>query len=148
MLFSLALCHDLERTKPLVDLLERMSVALFGMVRIIVCIAPIGAFGVMAFTISRYGMKTVFDLGKLVLAVYLVSILFVIVVLGLVLKFCGFNIWNVLAYFKDEILLVFAATSAETMMPRSMEKRERLGCNKEVVGLVLFLSTWTAPRSI
>jgi len=137
VLFALALCHDLERTKPLVDLLERMSVALFGMVRIIMYFAPIGAFGAMAFTIGKYGMRTVFDLGQLVLAVYLVSILFVIVVLGLVLKFSGFNIWNVLAYFKDEILLVFAATSAETMIPRSMEKLERLGCNKEVVGLVM-----------
>jgi aerobic C4-dicarboxylate transport protein len=99
--------------------------------------APIGAFGAMAFTIGKYGMRTVFDLGQLVLAVYLVSILFVIGVLGSVLKFSGFIIWNVLAYFKDEILLVFAATSAETMIPRSMEKLERLGCTKEGVGLVM-----------
>jgi aerobic C4-dicarboxylate transport protein len=104
VLFALALCHDLERTKPRVDLFERMSVALFGMVRIIMYFAPIDAFGAMAFTIGKYGMRTVFDLGQLVLAVYLASILFTIVVLGLVLKFSGFNIWNALAYFKDEIL--------------------------------------------
>jgi aerobic C4-dicarboxylate transport protein len=127
VLFALALCHDLERTKPLVELLERISVALFGMVGIIMYFAPIGAFGAMAFTIGKYGIRTAFDLGQLVLAVYLVSILFVIVVLGLVLRLSGFNIWNVLAYFKDEILLVFAATSAETMIPRSMGKTRTTG---------------------
>jgi aerobic C4-dicarboxylate transport protein len=137
VLFALALCHDRERTKPLVDLIERISVGLFGMVRIIMYFAPIGAFGAMAFTIGKYGLRTALDLGQLVLAVYLVSILFVIVVLGSALRLSGFNIWNVLAYFKDEILFVFAATSAETMIPRSMEKLERLGCTKEVVGLVM-----------
>jgi aerobic C4-dicarboxylate transport protein len=137
VLFALALSYERERTKPLLDLLERISVGLFGMVRIIMYFAPIGAFGAVAFTIAKYGIKTVFDLGQLVLAVYLVSILFVVVVLGSALKISGFNIWNVFAYFKEEILFVFAATSAETMIPRSMEKLEQLGCSKEVVGLVM-----------
>jgi len=137
VLFALALCSNRERTRPLVDLLDRISTGLFGMVRIIMYFAPIGVFGAMAFTIGKYGVKTVLDLGQLVLAVYLVSILFVIVVLGSALRLSGFNIWNVLAYFKEEILFVFAATSAETMIPRSMEKLEQLGCSKEVVGLVM-----------
>jgi aerobic C4-dicarboxylate transport protein len=137
VLFALGLSYERERTKPLLDLLERISVGLFGMVRIIMYFAPIGAFGAVAFTIAKYGIRTVFDLGQLVLAVYLVSILFVVVVLGAALRISGFNIWNVLAYFKEEILFVFAATSAETMIPRSMEKLEQLGCSKEVVGLVI-----------
>jgi aerobic C4-dicarboxylate transport protein len=137
VLFGLALCHLGERSKPLVGLLDQLSTGLFGMVRIIMYFAPIGAFGAMAFTIGKYGVKTLFDLGQLVLSVYLVCILFVLIVFGGALRFAGFNIWKVLAYFKDEILFVFAATSAETMIPRSMEKLERLGCKKEVVGLVM-----------
>jgi aerobic C4-dicarboxylate transport protein len=137
VLFALALCYERERTQPLIDLLERISVGLFGMVRIIMYFAPIGAFGAVAFTIAKYGMRTAFDLGQLVLAVYLVSFLFVVVVLGSALKICGFNLRNVLAYFKEEILFVFAATSAESMIPRSMEKLEQLGCSQEVVGLVM-----------
>jgi aerobic C4-dicarboxylate transport protein len=137
ILFALALSYDRERTQPLVDLLDRISVGLFGMVRIVMYFAPIGAFGAVAFTIAKYGMRTAVDLGQLVLAVYLISILFVVVVLGSALRICGFNIWRVLAYFKEEILFVFAATSAESMIPRSMEKLQRLGCSKEVVGLVM-----------
>ena len=137
VLFALALSYERERTKPLLDLLERISVGLFGMVRIIMYFAPIGAFGAVAFIIAKCGIRTVFDLGQLVLAVYLASILFVVVVLGSVLKISGFNVWNVLACFKEEILFVFAATSGETMIPRSMEKLEQLGCSKEVVGLVM-----------
>ena len=150
VVFALALCHDRERTKPLVDLLARISVGLFGMVRIIMYFAPIDASGAMAFTIGKYGMRTVSDLGQLVKAAYLVSILFVIVVLGLVLRLCGFNVWNVLAHFEDEIPLVFAATSAQTMIPRSLQKLERLGRNKQVVGLVMptCFAFKRAPRSI
>jgi len=137
ILFGLALCRFSERSKPLVGLLEQVSTGLFGMVRIIMYFAPVGAFGAMAFTIGKYGARTLLDLGELVLSVYLVCILFVVIVLGSALRLAGFSIRKVLAYFKDEILFVFAATSAETMIPRSMEKLERLGCNKEVVGLVM-----------
>ena len=137
ILFGLALCRFGERSKPLIGLLEQVSTGLFGMVRIIMYFAPVGAFGAMAFTIGKYGARTLLDLGELVLSVYLVCILFVVIVLGSALRLAGFSIRKVLAYFKDEILFVFAATSAETMIPRSMEKLERLGCNKEVVGLVM-----------
>jgi Na+/H+-dicarboxylate symporter len=91
----------------------------------------------MAFTVGKYGLRTLLDLGQLVASVYIVSILFVVVVLGAFLRLSGFSIFRVLNYFKDEILFVFAATSAETMMPRSMQKLEKVGVSREVVGLVM-----------
>jgi aerobic C4-dicarboxylate transport protein len=137
VLFGLALCHLGERARPLVNILELASQALFRMVRLIMVFAPLGAFGAMAFTVGRYGIQTILDLGELVGSVYLVSILFVIIGLGGMLRLAGFRLRQVLGHFKEEILFVFAATSAETMIPRSMEKLEALGCEKEVVGLVM-----------
>jgi Na+/H+-dicarboxylate symporter len=133
--FGLSISRD--RGKPVVVFLESAAAALFGMVRIIMYCAPIAAFCAMAFTVGKYGLRTLLDLGQLVASVYIVSILFVVVVLGGVLRLAGFSIGRVLNYFKDEILFVFAATSAETMMPRSMQKLEKLGVSKEVVGLVM-----------
>jgi Na+/H+-dicarboxylate symporter len=137
VLLGLALCHFGERVKPLVALLDQISIGLFGMVRIIMYFAPLGAFGAMAFTVGKYGLGTLLELGQLVFAVYIVSACFVVLVLGAALRMAGFSLWKVLSYFKDEILFVFAATSAETMIPRSMEKLERLGIKREVVGLVM-----------
>jgi Na+/H+-dicarboxylate symporter len=107
------------------------------MVRIIMMFAPIAALCAMAFTVGKYGLHTLLDLGQLVASVYIVSILFVVLVLGAFLRIGGFGVVRVLNYFKDEILFVFAATSAETMMPRSMQKLEKIGVSKEVVGLVM-----------
>ena len=137
VLFGLGLCHLGERVRPLVDLLDMATHGLFRMVRLIMVFAPLGAFGAMAFTIGRYGLSTMLDLGELVASIYLVSALFVVLVLGGLLRLAGFRLWQVLGHFKEEILFVFAATSAETMIPRSMEKLEGLGCEKEVVGLVM-----------
>jgi Na+/H+-dicarboxylate symporter len=137
ILFGLALCHFGERVRPLIDILDLVSHGLFRMVRIIMVFAPLGAFGAMAFTIGRYGLHTIMDLGELVASIYLVSVLFVLLVLGGLLRLAGFRLWQVLNHFKEEILFVFAATSAETMIPRSMEKLEQIGCEKEVVGLVM-----------
>jgi aerobic C4-dicarboxylate transport protein len=137
VLFGLALCKFGDKVKPFVGMLEQASAGLFGMVGIIMRFAPLGALGAMAFTIGKYGLGTLLNLGELVLAVYLVSILFVVIVLGGFLKLAGFSLWRVLSYFKDEILVVFAATSAETMIPRSIQKLERLGVKKDVVGLVM-----------
>src|SRR5262249_13419209 len=89
------------------------------------------------FTVGKYGARTLFDLIELVIAVGIVSLLFVLIVLGGALRICGFNIFRVLGYFKDEVLFVLAATSAETMMPRAMQKLERLGTSRDVVGLVM-----------
>lgn len=137
VIFGLALCQLGERARPLVNMLDLLSHTLFRMVRIILVFAPVGAFGAMAFTVGRYGLQTILDLGELVASVYIVSALFVVLALGGVLRLAGFRLWQVLGHFKEEILFVFAATSAETMIPRSMEKLEALGCQKEVVGLVM-----------
>jgi aerobic C4-dicarboxylate transport protein len=137
LLLGLGLSLAQERGKPVVVFLESAAAALFGMVRIIMYCAPIAAFCAMAFTVGKYGLRTLLDLGQLVASVYIVSILFVLIVLGGFLRLSGFGIGRVLNYFKDEILFVFAATSAETMMPRSMQKLEKLGVSREVVGLVM-----------
>ncbi len=137
VLLGLGLSLAQARGKPIVAFLESASVALFGMVRIIMYFAPIAALCAMAFTVGKYGLRTLLDLGQLVASVYIVSILFVVVVLGAFLRLAGFSIFRVLNYFKDEILFVFAATSAETMMPRSMQKLEKIGVSREVVGLVM-----------
>jgi aerobic C4-dicarboxylate transport protein len=137
VLVGLGLSLAQARGKPMVTFLESASVALFAMVRIIMQFAPVAALCAMAFTVGKYGLRTLLDLGQLVASVYVVSILFVVIVLGAFLRISGFNIFRVLNYFKDEILFVFAATSAETMMPRSMQKLEKLGVSREVVGLVM-----------
>jgi aerobic C4-dicarboxylate transport protein len=137
VLLGTALSLAQARGKPIVSFLDSASVALFGMVRLIMYFAPLAALCAMAFTVGKYGLRTLLDLGQLVASVYIVSILFVFVVLGAFLRISGFSIFRVLNYFKDEILFVFAATSAETMMPRSMQKLEKVGVSKEVVGLVM-----------
>jgi aerobic C4-dicarboxylate transport protein len=137
VLMGVALALAQSRGKPIVSFLDSASVALFGMVRIIMYFAPLAALCAMAFTVGKYGLRTLLDLGQLVASVYIVSILFVVVVLGGFLRISGFGIVRVLNYFKEEILFVFAATSAETMMPRSMQKLEKVGVSKEVVGLVM-----------
>jgi aerobic C4-dicarboxylate transport protein len=137
VLFGLALCRAGERVQPLIGLLEQVSRGLFGIVAIIMYFAPLGAFGAMAFTIGKYGLGTLWQLGQLIAGVYIVSILFVVIVLGGLLRLAGFSLWKTLRYFGDEILIVFGATSAETMIPRLMIKLERMGCAREVVGLVI-----------
>jgi aerobic C4-dicarboxylate transport protein len=137
VLLGTALSLAQARGKPIVSFLDSASVALFGMVRIIMYFAPLAALCAMAFTVGKYGVRTLLDLGQLVASVYLVSILFVVFVLGAFLRLSGFSIFRVLNYFKEEILFVFAATSAETMMPRSMQKLEKIGVSREVVGLVM-----------
>jgi aerobic C4-dicarboxylate transport protein len=135
--FGLALCQVGERAKPLVGILDQVANGLFAMVRLIMYFAPIGAGAAIAFTVGKFGLKTLLDLGQFVLAVFAVCAGFIVVGFGLALRLCGFRLWRVLGYFKDEILFVFAATSSETMIPRCMEKLEKLGCSKEVVGLVM-----------
>src|SRR6202165_2029383 len=137
VLLGVALALAQSRGRPIVAFLDSGSVALFGIVRSIMYFAPLAALCAMAYTVGKYGLKTLLDLGQLVASVYIVSILFVVIVLGGFLRMSGFGIGRVLNYFKDEILFVFAATSAETMMPRSMQKLEKMGVSKEVVGLVM-----------
>jgi aerobic C4-dicarboxylate transport protein len=137
VLFGFALCQVGERAKPLVGILDQVAKGLFAMVRMIMYFAPIGAGAAIAFTVGKFGVKTLLDLGEFVFAVFAVCLGFIVVVFGFLLRLCGFSLWRVLGYFKDEILFVFAATSSEAMIPRCMEKLEQLGCSKEVVGLVI-----------
>jgi Na+/H+-dicarboxylate symporter len=137
VLFGLALCQVGERARPLIGILDQVAKGLFAMVRVIMYFAPIGAGAAIAFTVGKFGVKTLLELGQFVFAVFAVCLAFIVVVFGLVLRLCGFRLSRVMGYFKEEILFVFVATASEAMMPRCMEKLEQLGCSKEVVGLVM-----------
>jgi aerobic C4-dicarboxylate transport protein len=121
----------------LVDVLAALTHAVFGVVNILMRFAPIGAFGAMAFTVGKYGLVSLGPLGKLIGTFYLTSILFVLIVLGIIARAVGFSIIKFLLYIKEEILLVLATSSSETALPTLMEKLEKLGCSKPLVGLVV-----------
>ncbi|MBW8860752.1 MAG: C4-dicarboxylate transporter DctA, partial [Acidobacteria bacterium] len=137
VLTGLAMLSLGERIRPLTSLVEQVSKVLFAMVAMIMRLAPIGAFGAMAFTIGKYGLGTLLSLGQLMAGVYLTCLLFVFVVLAGILRSCRFNIVDVLAYIKEEILVVLGTASSESVLPRIMAKLEDLGCAKPVVGLVV-----------
>ncbi len=128
-----ALDHD----KTLTRLTDRVSHLSFKIIAYIMELAPIGAFGAMAFTIGKYGVHTLVSLGKLLLCVYVTSILFVFIVLGLILLACGFSILKFIKYIREELLIVLGTSSSESALPRMIVKMERLGCSKSVVGLVI-----------
>jgi Na+/H+-dicarboxylate symporter len=137
VLFGFALIHLGERGRRLVGLIDDFTAAIFALVRIIMYLAPLAAFAAMAFTVGKFGFGTLFSLGKLIGSVYLTSILFVLVGLGLIARLFGLRVWKLIRYFKDELLIAFSATSSDAMIPRSIAKLEAMGCSKEVVGLVL-----------
>jgi aerobic C4-dicarboxylate transport protein len=137
ILFGLALLGLGERVGLLVSILEQLLEALFRIVGIVMRAAPIGAFGAMAFTIGRYGLSTLVPLGQLMAAVYLTCLVFVFFLLGPLLRIVGFRIWKVLAYIREELLIVLGTASSESVLPRIMSKMEALGCSKQVVGLVI-----------
>ena len=119
------------------DLIEKSSTVLFRIVGYIMKVAPIGAFGAMAFTIGKYGIGSLLSLGKLMGTFYLTCVLFVFVVLGLIARFHGFSIWKFVKYIKEELLIVLGTSSSEAALPRMMIKMENLGAKKSVVGLVI-----------
>ena len=137
ILFGFALCYMGERGQRLVGLIDDFMRALFGVVRIVMYVAPLAAFGAMAFTIGKFGFGMLASLGWLLGCVYLTSILFVVIVFGLIARFFDLRLWKIIRYFKDELLIAFSATSGEAMIPRSIVKLERMGCSEETVGLVL-----------
>jgi len=137
ILFGFALCLMGERGGRLVGLMDDFMHALFGVVRIVMYVAPLAAFGAMAFTIGKFGFGMLGNLGWLLASVYLTSILFVLVVFGLIARLFELRVWKIIRYFKDELLIAFSATSGEAMIPRSIVKLERMGCSEETVGLVL-----------
>jgi Na+/H+-dicarboxylate symporter len=137
VLFGLALAHAGERAKSLVNIVDEFLHTMFGVVTFVMRFAPIGAFGAISFTVGKYGLTSLLALGQLMLAFYVTCILFVLVVLGLILKACGINIFRFIAYLKTEILITLGTSSAEPALPRLLEKLERMGCEKSVVGLVV-----------
>jgi len=137
VLFGIALASVGERGQRVLDLLEDVSVVVFKLVAIVMKAAPIGAFGAMAFTIAKYGVESLANLAQLVLAFYLTAALFVVVVLGVVARLTGFSILRLIAYLREELLLVLGTSSSESALPALIEKMERAGCSKTVVGLVV-----------
>ncbi len=135
--FGIALFLVGDRGKPVVDLLESLSHSFFRLVAILMKAAPIGAFGAFAFTIGKYGIGSIVHLAALVACFYLTSALFVVVVLGLVARFNGFSIFRLIAYLKTELFLVLGTSSSESALPSLMDKMERAGCAKPIVGLVI-----------
>lgn len=137
ILFGAALSALGEKGKAIISFLDDFSKGLFGVINMIMRLAPVGAFGAMAFTIGKYGLSTLVSLGKLLAGVYTTSFLFVFVVLGLVAKFNGFSLWRFLVYIKEEIFIVFGTSSSESVLPQMMTKLENLGASKSVAGLVI-----------
>ena len=137
VLFGFALHRFGGRGTLVFDVIEKGSHVLFGIVNYIMKLAPIGAFGAMAFTIGKYGLGSLFSLGKLMGTFYLTCLLFIFVVLGLIARFHGFSIWKFIKYIKEELLIVLGTSSSESVLPRMMAKMENLGAKKSVVGLVI-----------
>ena len=137
VLFGFALMTLGERGQTIRSFIDDLAHAMFGVIAIIVKAAPIGAFGAMAYTIGRYGPAALGNLAGLIATFYLTSILFVVIVLGLIARIAGFSIFKYIGYIKDELLIVLGTSSSESALPQLMEKMERLGCSKPVVGLVV-----------
>jgi aerobic C4-dicarboxylate transport protein len=135
--FGIALFLVGDKGKPVVDLLESLSHGFFRLVAILMKAAPLGAFGAFAFTIGKYGIGSLVHLATLIACFYLTSALFVVVVLGLVARFNGFSIFRLIAYLKTELFLVLGTSSSESALPSLMDKMERAGCAKPIVGLVV-----------
>ena len=123
--------------KPVLDGIDGFSHMLFAAFGIIMRLAPIGAFGAMAFTVGRYGIKSIGSLGLLIGTFYVACIFFVVVILGALARLHGFKLWQLLRYIREELLVVLGTSSSEPVLPRLLQKLERLGCKKGVVGLVL-----------
>ena len=137
VLFGFALHKFGGRGTMVFDFIEKFSHVLFDVVGIIMKAAPVGAFGAMAFTIGKYGVASLFSLGKLMGAFYLTCLIFIFVVLGIISRLNGFSIFKFVRYIKEELLIVLGTSSSESVLPRMMEKMENLGARKSVVGLVV-----------
>ena len=137
ILFGVALAGMREAGKPVLEFVDGLSHVLFRIVGIVMRVAPLGAFGAMAFTIGRFGVGTLLSMGKLIACFYATSLMFVLLLLGAVMRLAGLNIFKFLRYLKEEILLVLGTSSSESALPLMMRKMEKLGCGKPVVGLVV-----------
>jgi len=123
--------------KPVIELLDIVSKVFFGMVGIVMWAAPIGAFGAIAFTVGKYGAGALLSLGNLLVCFYVTCLIFIFAVLGPVSRLCGFSLFKLMRYLRDEILVCLATTSSESVLPRMLIKMEQLGCKPSVVGLII-----------
>lgn len=137
VLVSIAMCQIQDRGQIVLELLHVVGEVFFKLVAMITKVAPIAAFGAMAFTVGSEGPGTLLKLAKVLGCVYVTCALFVFVVLGLICRLCGFSLWKILVFIKDELLLVLGTSSSETALPQLMQKLEKNGCDKSVVGVVI-----------
>ena len=137
VLFGIAMARVGERASALIRVLDEAGKAMFGVVALIMKVAPIGAFGAMAFSIGRYGIGQLSNLVMLMVAFYVTCALFILVVLALIMAACGLNMYKLLAYMKEEFFIVLGTSSSESALPTLMEKLEAMGCSRPLVGLVV-----------
>ncbi|HEX2716370.1 MAG TPA: dicarboxylate/amino acid:cation symporter [Gemmatimonadaceae bacterium] len=137
ILFGIALASLGRRGRIVTRVLERITEVFFRIVGIVMVVAPIGAFGAMAYTIGNFGLRSLATLGRLMLDVYLTMAIFIFVILNLIARAYGFSLWKLLKYIREEILIVLGTSSSESVLPRMIDKMERFGCARPVVGLVI-----------
>lgn len=137
VLFGFALSRMGSSGTSLINTFEKLSQVMFNVMKFVMKLAPFGAFGGMAFTIGTYGLETLYPLGKLMLAVYMTMALFIFVALNLVCYFFKFSLWQYLKFIRQEIVIVLGTSSSESVLPSMMQKMEKFGCSKSVVGLVI-----------
>jgi aerobic C4-dicarboxylate transport protein len=137
VLFGIALNALGEKGRPVTDAIDRVAQVLFRIVGMIMHVAPLGAFGAMAFTIGSFGVRTLAQLGALIASFWLTCILFVVIVLGIVARLTGFSLWRFVRYIREELFIAFGTSSSETVLPRLMARLEAAGVDRGIVGLVV-----------
>ncbi|MEV3834101.1 dicarboxylate/amino acid:cation symporter [Aeromonas allosaccharophila] len=137
VLFGFSLHHIGEKGQVIFGVIDSFSKVIFGIINMIMRLAPIGAFGAMAFTIGKYGVGSLVRLGQLIACFYLTCLFFIFIVLGSIAKASGFSILRFISYIREELLIVLGTSSSESVLPRMLDKMEKLGCQKSVVGLVI-----------
>jgi aerobic C4-dicarboxylate transport protein len=137
ILFSIGLKQLGQYGDSVIATFEKLNKVLFNILKIVMKISPIGAFGGMAYTIGKFGFATLALLGKLMLTFYITSLLFIFVVLNVIARYFGFSLWRLLGYIKAELLIVFGSSSSESVLPNVMAKLEKAGCERSVVGLII-----------
>ncbi|WP_321148905.1 dicarboxylate/amino acid:cation symporter [Aeromonas jandaei] len=137
VLFGFSLHHIGEKGKVIFGVIESFSTVIFGIINMIMKLAPVGAFGAMAFTIGKYGVGSLVQLGQLIACFYLTCLFFIFIVLGSIARASGFSILRFISYIREELLIVLGTSSSESALPRMLDKMEKLGCQKSVVGLVI-----------
>lgn len=137
VLFGFSLHHIGEKGQIIFGVIDSFSKVIFGIINMIMRLAPVGAFGAMAFTIGKYGVGSLVQLGQLIACFYFTCLFFIFIVLGSIAKASGFSILRFISYIREELLIVLGTSSSESVLPRMLDKMEKLGCQKSVVGLVI-----------